>query len=776
MSKSNGSRHHHKISAERLRRFRSLFVAREDAYAIWKGDQIVAVRGPLSDEVLAAHLAGEYRVGTYLIMLDGKTPFLVFDIDEQNRKLVKRILRRLQERSVTAYVERSKSKGFHIWVFVDKPIRAPRARQFAGVVLSGLEKYKIEVFPKQDKVSAEGLGNCIWLPVFLPDVKKERTVFCDDDLEPIQRQWEFLKGIKRVSRKRILRAIEGLKPSKIQRFPRLAKSRDGSEFSLPPCAQTILLKGVEDGHRNIALFTLAKHLRNAEIEQERVEVLVSNANDQCRPPLEERELTGIVKSVFTRGYTSLGCDNTFVASLCGERCPIKRKKIKGRSSIDQILSQVETKPHVHPAQVFHGGRLYYGIKVGRKRHVWVNSDREGFTRDDILERFSLDRFPTKSNWSVSSIRRFLQGGGSVKPHVLFSKLRKFMTRRIHFLAPWQATVVVLWVMGTYVHRIFDWYGYLWLTSPGRRTGKTRLLELISALAYNASSVMTDPTEAALFRDTALNASTQILDEIESLRGADQEKRAALMSMLNDGFKAGAVIPRVNMKAGTIDYHDVFCPRALAGINRLAPTLADRCFRLFLKRKRKEERVARFNQRELASYLQKRRNDLHKFGLLCAPAIARSYENASDFPIPSKVDDRARDILEPLFAIARLLDKHNPDLAVTKQLIEAAKKIARDRAADEGEDEIVVAALDVLSQKFPSYEERWLLRSQEACEILQKHDALEWVAHRRQSSSILRQLGFRSGSHREGKNVFRAYAIKRATLKDLCERYGLVQHD
>src|ERR1700723_2200021 len=599
MSKSNASRHDDHVSEERLQNFRSLFLAREDAHAIWRNEKISAVREGLSDEVLSAHLAGKYRVGTYLIKLDGRTPFLVFDVDVHERSLVRRILRRLRKMNVSAYVERSKSKGYHIWIFFDEPLLASEARAFAKLVLRGMENPKIEIFPKQDTVGKGGFGNCIWLPLFGLDAPKGRTVFLDDELEPVRKQWRLLANVERTPRKRILRANEGTEPSKIRRFPRLAKSSKTREFSLPPCAQKILLNGVDKGYRNVALFTLAKHLRNARLSQDRVETLVSGANDQCQPSLEEREVEAIVKSVFIRKYTSLGCEYSFIASLCGDRCPIKRHEKNGTASnIDQILDQSEAKPYIHPAQTFHQGKLYYGMGVGRKRDGWVNSSRKGFTPEQIHERFSLDRLPTKSNWSVASVKRFLQGHGSVKPDVLFSDLREFISRRIYFLAPWQATVVVLWIMGTYVHRIFDWYGYLWLTSPGRRTGKTRLLEIISALAYNASSVMTDPTEAALFRDTALNASTQVLDEIESLRGADKEKRAGPRSMLTDGFKAGAVIPRYNMKAGTIEYLEVFCPRALAGINRLAATLADRCFQLFLKRKRKEERVDGFNQKTL----------------------------------------------------------------------------------------------------------------------------------------------------------------------------------
>jgi hypothetical protein len=777
MKKAKGNLHGVKnsIGNTRLRLFRSLFVAREDAHATYARERIVALREPLSDGVLAAHLAGTCRVGTYLITANGKSPFLVIDVDVHEKSLVRTILKRLRAMKVTGYAERSKSKGFHIWVFFDKPLSSAAARAFAMLVLKGLENPKIEIFPKQDRVVDGGLGNCIWLPLFAPDAKTGRTVFLDKKLKPVRKQWRFLTKIRRVPRRRILSRIRNMEVSSERRSTRPVQSPNAAHVRLAACAQAILFKGVDDGKRNVALFTLAKHLRNAGIEQERVEEFVANANEQCRPPVEDREIRDIVRSVFRRKYTSLGCENAFIASLCGDQCPVKRHRKEGvGSSIDEILSQAEAKPQIHPAQAFHDGKLYYGLKVAPKQHIWVNSNRGAFTRDAIDERFSCDRLPTKSNWEINSIKRFLNERASVKPDVLFSNLRKFMIRKIHFTAPWQATVVVLWVMGTYVHRVFDWYGYLWITSPGRRTGKTLLLEIISALAYNASSIMTDPTEAALFRDTALNASTQVLDEIESLRGADQEKRAGLMSMLNDGFKAGASIPRVNMKAGTIEYHEVFCARALAGINRLAPTLADRCIKIFLKRKRIEERVERSSRRERSRWLQKKRNALHMFGLLFAPAIAKNYRNANSLPIPPEVDDRARDILEPLFSIAKVLDTLDSGLCVTQQLGEAASRIARDRAADEGEDETVVAALEVLSQRFPKHKDQWLLTSQVAWALLQKHDALAWVSNRRQASSILRQLGFRSGSHRSGDNVFRAYSIRKSTLKDLCEGYGLAQ--
>ncbi len=773
-NRSIGSTHEQEdhIGSKRLRLFRLLFVARTDAYAISDGERIVAVRKRLSDEVLAAHLAGEYRVGTYLVERNGRTPFLVFDVDSPKRKIVRKILKRLRRMNVSAYVEKSKSRGFHIWVFFDKPLRAAKARAFARLVLRGLEDSKIEIFPKQDKVTGDGLGNCIWLPLFGPYAAKGRTIFVDREFATVEKQWSFVQGIRRVPRRTVINACKHAKRSPIFRFPRTNRRAKSSAPALANCAQSILLKGVEEDHRNTALFTLAKHLRNAGLERSHVEDLVRSANERCNPPLDEQEITSITKSVFSHEYTSLGCEDPFVASLCGDRCPVKRaRRASAGASVEAVLAKAEAKPTIHPSQAFHEGILWYGLKLGQER-LWINSERKAFTVDQMRKSFTLPKLPMKSRWSLASINTFIRERKRVKPDVLFVNLRGFISRRIRFLAPWQPTLVTLWLMGTYVHRIFDWYGYTWLTSPSRRTGKTRLLEIISTFAYNATPVMTDPTEASLFRETAINASVQVLDEIESLRGADQEKRAALMSLLNVGFKAGSTVPRYNNNSGRIEYHDAYCPRVLAGISRLAPTLADRSFRIFLKRKMKEEKVARFSERKLSAYLQKKRDNLHCFGLLFAGAIAKQYAKADSFCIPKEADDRARDILEPLFAIAIVLDEKNSKLRVTKQLIQAAERIAKDRAADEGEDEEVVATLEVLAREFPKASERWILTSSAARSVLQKHDALEWVEERRQAARLLRQLGFRSATHRTAGRVIRAYAIARHKLVDLCQRYGV----
>src|ERR1700733_5295996 len=282
MDTSHASSRKNLISECQLQTFRALFVAREDAHAVLRGNQPVAVREPLSDKVLAAHFAGECRAGTYLIKLDGKTPFLALDVDVQKKKLVKRILKRLRKRKVKAYVERSKSKGFHIWIFFDKPLRAIKPRQYAKLLLRGLDASKIEVFPKQDEVREGGLGNCIWLPLFGRDVSEDRTVFLDRHFAPLDNQWSLLQSIRRTPRKLIIEACRQTEP-------------EAKEFSK---SSNSAGEPITEGERNTTLPRLAGAMRHQGASTEAIlAALLKQNRECCRPPLADKEVESIAASV-----------------------------------------------------------------------------------------------------------------------------------------------------------------------------------------------------------------------------------------------------------------------------------------------------------------------------------------------------------------------------------------------------------------------------------------------------------------------------------------------
>lgn len=272
------------IGNEKLRLFHSLFVAREDAYAKKSNDsgQPIAVRESLDGGVVTAHLMGDCRVATYLLVRESRTPFLVFDLDELSQKLVKRILKRLRRYKVHAYLEASKSRGFHIWVFFDKPAKAAGVREFANLILRGLEGRKIEIFPKQDEIADGHLGNCIFLPLFGADTGEGRTVFLNEDFVPHRNQWKFLESIRRTQRRLITNACRNVKSG-------IAQVRKPAEAMAGP---------ITKGKRNVTLTSMAGTMRECGFSVEAIEAAVLTENElRCSPPLPEKEVKSIAASI-----------------------------------------------------------------------------------------------------------------------------------------------------------------------------------------------------------------------------------------------------------------------------------------------------------------------------------------------------------------------------------------------------------------------------------------------------------------------------------------------
>lgn len=347
MSKSKTSKHDDHALAMRLQTFRSLFVAREDAYVIWRGHQPIAVREPLSDEILAAHLRGEYRIGTYLIRPDGTTTFLVFDVDFQKKSRVRKILKRLRKRSVVAHVERSKSKGYHIWVFFDEPIRASEARIFAKLVLRGIEDPKIEIFPRQDGVKHGGLGNCIFLPLYGLDIARERTVFLDGDFAPLGQQWSFLESIRRTPRKSIIEACRQVEP-------------EAKKLSQPlnPTGGPIT-----EGERNTRLTSLGGAMRHYGATEETIRMsLLKENRERCEPPLPDKEVEQIASSV-------------------GKYPPAEERKDRKRSAevLHELLGEGVTFFHTPDSEAY--------VKVRRENHTETWNTRGASLKQFIAARY-----------------------------------------------------------------------------------------------------------------------------------------------------------------------------------------------------------------------------------------------------------------------------------------------------------------------------------------------------------------------------------------------------
>lgn len=238
-------------------------------------------------------------------------------------------------------------------------------------------------------------------------------------------------------------------------------------------------------------------------------------------------------------------------------------------------------------------------------------------------------------------------GLAVDGAVLLAAIEKLITRFV-ILKPAQAVVVALWVLQTYAIEVFDYTPYLRVESPEKRCGKSRLLELLELLTFHAWRC-DKTTAAALLRSVERDSPTLLLDEWDSSARRADDYVAAMSGLLNSGFRRGGS-HRICDKGpnGEIGLHDypTFCCKAVAAIGRLPDTVCDRSLPIIMRRKSRNERVARFRRREVEPEAAVLREACEAWAIQFSEKL-----RAVRPDLPEGLNDRQQDVSEPLFVIA-----------------------------------------------------------------------------------------------------------------------------
>ena len=226
---------------------------------------------------------------------------------------------------------------------------------------------------------------------------------------------------------------------------------------------------------------------------------------------------------------------------------------------------------------------------------------------------------------------------------------ELFTRRYVVLDEPQATAGALWTLHTWAIEAAHATPYLWITSAEPECGKTRLLEVAHELVREPLSTM-NISDAALFRAIDARRPTLFLDEVDAVFSKKAQERGAkddLRALLNAGYRRGQVVYR--MGGGnhtTLENFEVFGAKALAGLGSLPPTLASRCLRLELKRRRTNEPVEDFFPQDVAESAAQHRGLLETWAERSLDELAARR--------PERIEglrDRTNEVWRPLLAIA-----------------------------------------------------------------------------------------------------------------------------
>jgi hypothetical protein len=307
------------VTTTQLKQFQLIFKGKSDTYVkniistsvanneVKCKSKITQVRGNVDDSVLLSHFSGAFGVGICPVDMSGKCFFGVIDIDYYKQVDLIDLLSMLGQYQIPLVPCRSKSGGLHLYFFVRSAVQARTMRDTLQLVVQALAlkqrfgETKVEIFPKQDTIQADGFGSCITLPYFNED--NTAVTYAVDYLgNKIELKDFLLNASKNLS------SIDSMKLA-IDSLP---------YNDAPPCLQTILvnnLVGSEDSGRNNFLFSYAIYAekKNGDSFADDVKAL----NSKFEYPLTQTQIDSIVNSVSGHTY-SYRCKDIPCCSYCNK--------------------------------------------------------------------------------------------------------------------------------------------------------------------------------------------------------------------------------------------------------------------------------------------------------------------------------------------------------------------------------------------------------------------------------------------------------------------------
>lgn len=239
----------------------NLFSGRENAYARqWVTDGgrhgYSPENKPLTPNVISNHLAGNLTLGIYQLDLASKVKWILFDldiakshldnlhdpsfkkwIDAHQRRIVQDLRQVLATYHIPVNVEYSGYKGYHVWIFLETKIAANMARIFAQHVAAHIKlsdlPIKMELFPKQSRLSNKGLGNLVKLPYGIHRVSGNLSYMVDEDFNPIAFE-DFIKNPAITSLDTFANALASLDPGFTVDSTHLLKAEPTTQPTLQP--------------------------------------------------------------------------------------------------------------------------------------------------------------------------------------------------------------------------------------------------------------------------------------------------------------------------------------------------------------------------------------------------------------------------------------------------------------------------------------------------------------------------------------------------------------
>lgn len=446
------------------------------------------------------------------------------------------------------------------------------------------------------------------------------------------------------------------------------------------------------------------------------------------------------------------------------------------------LSNFSVKPlyskvwlEVHPAIDRIGNVSYVGVDLPcevtdrngktqlKEFHFLVTSDRrkilchrEVLNEKKIRLKHSVVRVPMR--WSPQSVEAWLNGHVEVEPQELYIAVKTMFETYIEFEDSTVYDFLTLWTIGTYFFHLFNTYPYLYIHGM-KRTGKTKLLTVLSLQSYNAIFSGNIST-SSVFRLVQSGRCTLLIDETEKL--SNPERALDFRNLLLNGYKKGALVYRTHKDTLKPEPFEVYSPKAVANIRGLEDVLEDRCITLIMKRGKKRD-ILNSEPQLNSKVWQDIRDKLYTFYLECSGVIC---ELSAVCEVPGEgLSERSLELWKPILTLAKFFDSYFEGL-YDKILDFAIKKTEEKNVENMTEvgEYILVQTLLNLVKENRYYKVKTVKEA-----MVQNFDEEQKWLNSRWVGRALRRLGF-TEKRRVGMGT--EYLFHVSQVKDLAERLGI----
>lgn len=207
---------------------------------------------------------------------------------------------------ICSWVERTRSHGRHVWIFVDAWTVACNMRECLLVATEIAGVSQREVNPKSDgsNLEADQLGNYVRLPYSGEELPETRVVFIGGSEVPLRREIFVTTATEQRATPADIAKVADLYREPVVAAPMSVDESGVSSgtFIAPPVVQHVILNGPNDGDRSKGLLYIAHECHKAGLPPKQALELVMIADESWGKYVGRRDREQRLQEIIERAW------------------------------------------------------------------------------------------------------------------------------------------------------------------------------------------------------------------------------------------------------------------------------------------------------------------------------------------------------------------------------------------------------------------------------------------------------------------------------------------